>query len=168
MHPVQPFTARSDSVQERSVAQFFEMRGRISVRAGDRIDSGQLRWTRTALAEEMGLFSPFGNQVAQVSQAGTGPARMRRGEEIVEAASLNELAVQLLGVPVETERIAGWVQGAGLRDGGEVEVFVGTGEPWRVLAEEYRPAPPFRYAHRVTATRGDVVVKLVIDEWKAL
>lgn len=151
----------------QQVAQYFELRGRISVRVGDRIDAGQIRWTREMQLEEMSFFSPLGTQVAQVSQAGAGPARMRRGEEVVEAATLSELASQMLGFPVGPDRIAAWVQGAGLREGIEVEVSAGAGDPWRVLAEGIQTAAPYRHVRRVTAIRGDMVVKLVVDEWRA-
>ena len=156
-----------DGEEGQQVAQYFELRGRISVRVGDRIDAGQIRWTRDMQLEEMGFFSPLGTQVAQVSQAGAGPARMRRGEEVVEAATLNELASQMLGFPVGPDRIAAWVQGAGLREGVEIEVSAGAGDPWRVLAEGLQVTAPYRHVRRVTAIRGDMVVKLIVDEWRA-
>lgn len=165
---IQEGTDRPTIDSERPVAAYFEMRGRISVRVNDRIDSGQMRWTRSHGEEVMGLFSPIGTQVAQVTQSDGGPARMRRGAELVEAATIDELAGELLGFSVGADRIAGWVQGVGLRDGTESEVRVAGGEAWRVTAEQYQSVPPFRFARRVTAIRGDVVVKLVIDEWRPL
>jgi outer membrane lipoprotein LolB len=151
-----------------SVAANFELRGRISVRINDRIESGQIRWSRSHGEDVMGLFSPLGTQVALVTQTEGGPARMRRGADVVEAATVDELAAELLGVEVGVDRIAGWVQGVGLRDGVESEAQVAGGVSWRVTAEQYQPASPYRFARRITAIRGDVIVKLVIDEWRPL
>jgi hypothetical protein len=39
---------------------------------------------------------------------------------------------------------------------------------WKVTIDEKQAAGAIDIARRVTATRGDVVVKLVIDEYRAL
>ncbi len=150
------------------MAAHFELKGRISVRVNDRIDSGQLRWLRGAAEERMDLYSPLGSQLAEVVQRKGEGARMRRDGEVSEAASIDELASKLLGVSLGTQRVASWVQGVGLADGRTVEQTLANGERWMVTAERFQAVAPYRFVGRLSAVRGDVTVRLVIDEWQPL
>lgn len=150
------------------MAPYFELKGRISVRVNDKIDSGQLTWTRVAAEERMGLYSPLGSQLAEVVQRKGEAARMQRDGEVAEAASIDELAGRLLGVSLGTQRVASWVQGVGLAEGQMVEQTLANGERWMVTAERFQNAAPHRFVGRLSAVRGEITVRLVIDEWHPL
>jgi outer membrane biogenesis lipoprotein LolB len=151
-----------------NMAPYFSLAGRISVRVNDKLDSGQIRWQRSAMEERIGLFSPLGSQVAElISDARTGAVTLRQGKETVTAGSVPELTQALLGVPLDLERVAQWVQGVGLRENEVTDVTLASGESWRVTAERYSASGNYRFASRVIATRGDIAIRLVIDEWAA-
>ncbi len=150
------------------VAPYFELKGRISVRVSDKIDSGQLTWTRDAAEERIGLYSPLGSQLAEVVQRKGEAARMQRDGEVAEAVSIDELAGRLLGVSLATQRVASWVQGVGLAEGQMVEQTLVNGERWMVTAERFQNAAPHRFVGRLSAVRGEITVRLVIDEWHPL
>ena len=161
-----PGTTPSMSVNEVAVAPYFSLSGRISVRVNDKIDSGQIRWTRGVEEERIGLYSPLGSQIAElVSDKKAGVVMLRQGTETVTSASVGELTQSLLGVRLELDRMAAWVQGVGLIENQATDVMLVNGEAWRVTAERYQTSGNFRFASRLSATRGDTAVRLVIDEW---
>ena len=147
-------------------AAYFSLNGRISVRVNDKVDSGQIRWHRSADEERIGLYSPLGTQVAElISNKRTRMVTLRQGNETSTAASVAELTQSLLGVALDLDRMADWVQGIGLRENETTEMTIGNGEGWRVTAERYVVSGQYRYASRVIATKDDIMVRLVIDEW---
>ena len=149
-----------------AMAQHFSLTGRISVRVNDKLDSGQIRWQRGADEESIGLYSPLGSQMAElVSDKRTRVVTLRQGKDTVTASSVAELTQTMLGVPLDLERLAGWVQGFVLRENEASEATLANGDIWRVTVERYQSSGMHRFASRVTAIKGDVVVRLVIDEW---
>lgn len=153
-------------VNERLLARYFSFNGRISVRVNERVDSGQIRWQRRPDEERIGLFSPLGSQVAElVSDTRTGAVTLQRGKEKLTAASIAELTQSLLGVPLDLNRLAEWVQGIGLRENEAADAMLGNGDVWQVRAERYQSSGNYQFASRLVATRGDTVLRLVIDDW---
>jgi outer membrane biogenesis lipoprotein LolB len=63
--------------------------------------------------------------------------------------------------------MAEWAQGFGLRENESTEVTLANGDLWHVTAERYQASGDYRFASRVNAIRGDIVVRMVIDEWTA-
>lgn len=161
--PNASFTSRSD---DRKLTDQFSLTGRISVRVGDKIDSGQIRWQRSARGERIGLYSPLGSQVAElVSDKLSGTATLGQGKEIFTAASVADLTHSLLGVPLDLDRLAAWVQGQGLLENEVVDVEFANGEHWLVTAERFQPVGEYQFASRLIATSKDIIVRLVVDEW---
>ena len=150
-------------------AQTFSLIGRISVRVGDKLDSGKIQWRRALDEERIGLYSPLGSQVAElVLDKAKSIVTLRQGAETTTAGSVGELTQSMLGTPLDLDLLNAWVQGVGLVENQATDVNLANGEKWRVTAERFNVAGlggNYRFASRVTATRGDVVVRLVIDEW---
>ncbi len=152
--------------RDAELAQYFSLVGRISVRVNDKIDSGQIRWSRSPVEERVGLFSPLGSQVAElVSDTQTRVVTLQRGKEMLAADSVGELTQSLLGVRLDLDRMAAWVQGMGLPENVNTDMTLTNGEVWQVTAERYQSSGNHRFASRVNAVRNDIVVRLVIDEW---
>ncbi|MCY7388336.1 MAG: outer membrane lipoprotein LolB [Burkholderiales bacterium] len=151
---------------EKVLAQHFSLNGRISVRVNDRLDSGQIRWYRGTDEERIGLYSPLGSQIAElVSDARTRTVTLRQGRETTSAATVAALTQSLLGVPLDLDHMAAWAQGVGLVENEATDITFGNGDVWRVRAEHYQSVGNHQFASRVIATSGDIVVRLVIDEW---
>ena len=154
---------------EKFFAQTFSLSGRISVRVGDKLDSGQIQWIRARDEERIGLYAPLGSQVAElVLDKARSIVTLRQGTETSTAASISELTQSMLGAPLDLDLLNAWVQGVGLIENQATEVTLANGEKWRVTAERFNAAGVggnYRFASRVSAIRGDVVVRLVIDEW---
>lgn len=159
------------------VIQQFVLTGRISVRVGDKLDTARIEWTRDIGTsrpnqESMKFFTPFGSQVAEISTTPRG-VLLRQGENVVEAADFAILTHQMFGVAIDTASLAKWVQGVDLDRAQPISY----GEPgsaprkWQITAENFRPVdgtPGARIAARVTAIEGDTVLRVVVDQFRAL
>ena len=150
-----------------SPAQFFTLSGRISVRVGDKIESAQIRWTKMPGEERVQVFTPFGSQVAELVKSASGRATLRRGLETIAADSIDQLTRSLLGVPLDMDAIGIWTQGIGLKEDESSEQRFGNGDLWQVTVGRLQSRGVHRYASRLSAVKGDTVVRMVIDEWQA-
>jgi outer membrane lipoprotein LolB len=138
----------------------FEMSGRISVRQGDRSDIAKLRWTHKPGADEWVIASPLGNEVARI-EATPGRATLRQAgaSGIERAPDFEALTERLLGVPLDPRAMAAWLHGASP---------AGAPSDWKVTIDETQRAGSVDLAKRITASRGDTTVRLVVDEYRAL
>lgn len=152
---------------EAGQAPFFVLKGRISVRVGQRLETGSIVWTRTGQEERLEIFTPLGSQIAEILKTASSGVVMRKGNESISAGSIGELTAELLGVALDLDLIAAWTQGIGLTDGQTQSVSLPGGEIWQVTAERFQPSGNHRFASRLSATQADTVVRLVIDEWQA-
>lgn len=143
--------------QLAGVPAAFEMSGRLALRQGDRSEIARLRWTHGPRSDLWVFASPLGNEVARIESSATG-AKLEQGGAPVEAASFAELTERAVGVALEPSLLVAWLHGAGPAQGGD----------WQVTIEESTPAGSISIARRLTARRGDVTVRLVVDEYRAL
>lgn len=150
-----------------TLAKYFSLQGRISVRVGDKLESGRVTWAKLSPEERIELFTPFGGQVAELIKDTTGRVTLRRGREIETAASMEALTLALLGVALDLEEVARWTQASGLADDVAAKKFFSNGDKWQVTASRIQVRGNHQIASRVSAVRGDTVVRLVIDEWRA-
>ena len=150
----------------------FELVGRLSVRDGQRGEFGTLRWQRTATSQQIILLSPLGQTVAQLTQQAGGKAVLLANNETRTARTLTDLTRDALGTAVPIDELAHWVQGHAQAPGSSRAAVAPATQfqhaGWRVEIENYRSVDGSAVAGRVVAIKGDIVVKLVIDEWKAL
>ena len=138
----------------------FEIAARLSVRQGERGDLARLRWTHHRASDLWVLASPIGNQVADIEADARGAILHRPGEPPVRAASFSALTETVLGAALDPAELASWLHGA--------EPAPTPSARWRVVIEETQRAGELVLARRITATRGDVVVKIVVDSYLPL
>ena len=135
------------------------MSGRIAVRQGDRSDIAKLRWTHQRAGDTWVISSPLGNEVARIESSANGATLQRAGAPPESAADFRSLTESALGVALDPKQLATWLHDplGPLATGG-----------WTVTIDEAQPAGAITIARRITATRGDVSVRLVVDEYRAL
>ncbi len=137
----------------------FAASGRLAVRQGDRSDIAKLRWTRHRDSDVWVISSPLGNEVARLESSAKGATLTRAGGAPESAESFPMLTEKVLGVPLDPDAIAGWLHGS---------VPASAPGEWKVTIDETQRAGNVDLARRITATRGDVVVRLVVDEYRPL
>jgi outer membrane lipoprotein LolB len=142
-----------------SVPAAFEMSGRLAVRQGDRSEIARLRWTHRPGSDRWAFASPLGNEVARIESDPAGATLTQAGGQAESAASFAELTQRLLGIALDPASLATWLHGG---------TPAGTLGGWTVTIEETQRAGEVDLARRLNATRGDVVVRLVVDEYRAL
>lgn len=136
----------------------FEMAGRLSVAQGGRGEILRLRWTHAPEADGWVLATPVGTEVARIERTAAGLTVLRPGEEPVSAASFSDLTESLLGAALDERLLVAWLHGRPLAGPAG----------WAVTIDESRTVGDQPLARRITATRGDTVVKLVVDNYRAL
>ena len=142
-----------------SVPASFEMSGRLAVRQGDRSDIAKLRWTHEGARDTWVISSPLGNEVARIDSAQQGATLQRAGAGAESAPDFRTLTEQLLGVPLDPRQLANWMHApvGGISTGG-----------WIVEVKETQNAGSVSIARLIVATRADVSVRLVVDDYRAL
>ena len=142
----------------QGVPASFEMSGRLALRQGDRSEIARLRWTHRPSSDLWVIASPLGNEVARIESGPRGARLERGGAEPEEAASFAELSERMLGIALDPALLVGWLHNAGPRESGD----------WRVTVEESQRAGSVDIARRLSAVRGEVTVRLAVDEYRAL
>lgn len=140
-------------------ASSFEVSGRLAVRQGQRSEIAKLRWVRRGGADLWVIASPFGNEVARIESGPQGATLTQAGAAPEAAASFPALTEKLLGVPLDPALLAGWLHG---------QAPAGAPGEWKVSIDETQRAGDVDLARRITASRGDIVVKLVVDEYRVI
>ena len=136
----------------------FEMSGRLALRLGDRSEIARLRWAHAPGSDRWVIASPLGNEMARIESSSAGATLVRGGGESEQAASFAELSEKLLGVALDPSVLVGWLHGRGVDRAGE----------WSVTVEESTQAGTVDISRRLTARRGEVTVRLVVDEYRSL
>lgn len=142
-----------------SVPDSFEMSGRLALRQGDRSEIARLRWTHTPAGDRWVFASPLGNEVARIESSSTGATLRQAGVEgVEEAPTFAALTERVVGIGLDPATLARWLHGTA----------PGTAGEWTVAVEETQRAGEVDLARRLSARRGDVTVRLVVDEYRAL
>jgi outer membrane lipoprotein LolB len=137
----------------------FEMSGRLAVRQGDRSEIARLRWIHAVSGDVWVFSSPLGNEVARIESGAGGATLTQAGGERQAAASFSVLTERIVGVALEPATLAAWLHGASAPH---------VPGDWQVTLDEKQRAGSIELARRVSAIRGDVVVRLVVDEYRVL
>ena len=135
----------------------FEMSGRISIRQADRSDIAKLRWSRRSGEDTWVIASPLGNEIARIESTPAGA--ILAGSNADSAPSFEALTERVLGVALEPDQLAAWLHG-------QVPGNIPGG--WKVVVDETQAAGAVTLARRLTATRGETVVRLVVDDYRVL
>jgi hypothetical protein len=140
------------------VPQAFEMSGRLALRQGDRSEIARLRWTHGPASDVWVFASPLGNEVARIESGEDGARLQQGGADPVEAPGFAELSERAIGVALEPSMLVAWLHASGPMRGGA----------WEVTIDESAPAGSVSIARKLTARRGDVTVRLVVDDYRVL
>jgi outer membrane biogenesis lipoprotein LolB len=144
--------------QLASVPSAFETTGRLAVRQADRSDIAKVRWTHRDGRDVWVIASPLGNEVARIESTVDGAVMIANGGT-VEAPTFQDLTQRVLGVGIDPALLAEWLH---------VRTDAAGPAGWQVSIDEVQDAGAVRLARRITATRGDVTVRWIVDSYEAI
>ena len=144
--------------QLQSAPAAFETTGRLAVRQAQRSDIAKVRWTHRDGHDVWVIASPLGNEVARIESTADGAVMTANGGT-VGAPTFEDLTQRVLGVAIDPALLAQWLH---------AHADAGGPAGWKVSIDEVQDAGAVRLARRVTATRGEVTVRWIVDTYEAL
>ena len=140
----------------------------MAVRYGDEAASGRVTWRHSDAADELLISTPLGQGVAEITRQGGRYTLVTANGERYSAADPEQLTRDALGYPLPLAGLPDWVQGRP-----ETGVQAATRYDGERLAELRQRGWVIDYSgsderppKRVRLTRGDLDIRLVIDEWQ--
>lgn len=134
----------------------FSVSGRVSVTQPGKGDIVRLHWTHGAASDVWTVATPMGVEMARIERAEEGLVVLRPGASPMAAASFSDLTEKLLGAALDERLLVAWVHARPL----------GGPAGWVVTVDETQRQGERDIARRITATRGEVTVKLVVDQYR--
>ena len=138
----------------------FFVSGRLSLRQGDRRDFLKFDWQHGPAHDTVLLLTPLGQGVAELIRDDSGARLLRPGELPVVASDIAMLMSQLLGTAMPLDELGHWLSG---RRG-----VSGSVAGWHVAVTQtmaHPSSPQGSLPRRLEATRDDVSLTLIVDEW---
>jgi outer membrane biogenesis lipoprotein LolB len=136
----------------------FEMAGRLSVAQDGAGEIVRIRWAHRGERDEIALSTPVGGDLALIEGGSAGYLLHRPGQVPIEYGTFSDLTSHLLSASIDRSQFIAWLHGR-VPTGGAAQ-------GWAVEVPETQEASGATVARRVIATRGDTVVKLVVDRYR--
>jgi outer membrane lipoprotein LolB len=148
----------------------FSVVGRFAVRHGEEAASGRLTWRHDETTDDLILSTPLGQGVAEITRREGIYTLTTSNAKRYSASDPTELTEQALGWALPLAGLTDWLQGrpqpgidAKTRyEGDRLAELRQLG--WHIQYANYDEAK--RLPKRVQLTRGELDIRLVIDEWQ--
>ena len=170
-------------LSERNYQSAIEVGGRLSVRyqqnGKPQSLQGKFRWQQQGEQTDITLYSPLGQTIATIAIT-PGLAVMAQSDgEKKQAPNVTALTQEVLGWPMPVDGLRYWLQGFVQNVEGKLQTASPEGmhsfqsDGWRVRYVSWQRNASIQYPKRVdmertTAEAGDIVLRLVIDDWNDL
>lgn len=153
----------------------FNLLGRISIQDHNQRLSGSFRWQHLAVSDEILLFTPLGQAVAEITKDQEGVRLINSKLEAFYASDVESLTEEVLGWRLPLNGLQYWIQGthspatAAEKDlDNKDQVVAIRQDGWKIHYSSYAPAQlnqiPLPKVLDLTYT--DLRIRLVIDDWK--
>lgn len=176
-HQKEVTTVVIQPVQEQAgiVDDPFVLVGRLVVNARQHRFSGGIRWRHTGKSDEIYLFSPLGQVVAEIFRDQAGVRLVTSEPAIYQAQNVEYLTSQVLGWELPLAGMRFWVRGAHFPgtiaekdlDKNERTVAIRQ-DGWQVVYRNYYPEQEgvSVLPKLLEFSRPDVKMKLLVDQWQ--
>ena len=152
----------------------FTLAGRIAVKHGDQGFSGGVRWAHGDAGDEISLTSPLGQTVARITGTREGYQLITSEGKLFTAPDAEALTRGTLGWALPVRGLVHWLRARNDPERNAVIDIDGEGRVERVRQDggdiayaRYRSFDGRRHPGLITLRRGEVEIKLVIDDWQA-
>ncbi len=157
----------------------FNILGRIAVQDRSQSSSGSFRWKHWPANDEIILFTPLGQVVAEISRNPQGVRLITSKLEAFYAEDVEGLTQEVLGWRLPLSSLQYWIQGIhspftrAEKDFNEKDqVMTIRQDGWEIhygsytAAQANQPNQP-NLPRRLDLTYDSLRIKLIVDEWKA-
>jgi outer membrane lipoprotein LolB len=171
-------TIRMEPAAEARIlsAADFNLLGRISIQDQKQSFSGSFRWRHSVIDDEILLFTPLGQAVAEITKDQDGVRLITSKLEAFYAEDVESLTEEILGWRLPLNGLQYWIQGihspATLAekdlDNKDQAVAIRQ-DGWKIHYSSYtsaqlnQPSLP----RVLNLTYGNLRIRLVVDDWKA-
>ena len=163
-----------DSAQIAPAADF-NLLGRLSIQNGNERFSGSFRWQHLTVSDEILLFTPLGQAVAEITKDQEGVRLITAKLEAFYADDVESLTEEVLGWRLPLRGLQYWMQGKhspltaaemDLDDKDQVVVIRQDG--WKIQFSSYAPAQLNQtpLPRILDLFYENLKIKLVVDDWK--
>ncbi len=160
----------------RSYTDELTLAGRLSLRypvqGKTQSVQGKFLWSQHRDATDIELYSPLGQTLARISIApGVATLEQSGGERRV-AASADALTEEALGWPLPVDGMRYWLQGFVRDAGGRMQAAMPDSgqrfdsDGWQLSYPTWQAHGSVAVPKRVDAVRGDIALRIVIDDWR--
>lgn len=154
-------------------AERFELSGRIGVKYDASSFSGSLRWRHGADRDEIWLYSPLGQTVANLRSDGSGAELLTADKKRYFAPDAEQLARNVLGWGLPLSGLQYWVVGQvaphmlqyEVERDAEQRLALIQQDTWRIVFSRYATPEAGGLPDKLTLQYGTVEIKLLIDAW---
>lgn len=167
-----PEPAQRGRVPEAEELTQWVARGRIALAAGDEGGSGSFTWQQNSGRTQLAVRGPLGAGGFEVVTDGPSLQVDDGSGRPIDGEAARRAIEQRLGTLLPLEHFRYWMLGVPAPDRlGPAEAVAGpatgfTQQGWLVNYEAFRPAGPWSLPARLTASRGDARVRVVVDDWQ--
>ena len=148
----------------------FAIVGRVAVRYGAEAANGRVTWRHTAIADDLLISTPLGQGIAEITRRDGVYTLVTAEAQRYTATDPERLTEQALGWALPLAGLADWLQGRpqpGVAaepryEGARLAELRQLG--WTIEYSDYEESG--RLPRRMRLTRGDIDIRLVIDQWQ--
>jgi outer membrane lipoprotein LolB len=157
----------------------WDLTAKFTVSTKDSTESGSIRWMLNSVEERLDILAPTGSVVAQVTVSDS-EARLKTDNQETVAQDADILFREVMGTSFPVGALRFWIRGLdapnlkveSVEKDGDGRITELTQDGWRLsyngnIAIE-SGSHRFEVPRRLTATRGEIVIRWASTEWQAL
>jgi len=155
------------------IGEAFYLSGRVSVKHGTEAASGRISWQHETDSDDLLLSNPFGQGVARIVRRDGLVTLTTSDQKVYRARDVGDLTEQVLGWRLPLAGLPDWVRGraaagvpAQTRLNGAHRLAELRQSGWVVEFLDYDDASGL--PSRLSLSRDDTQIRMVIDQWRAL
>lgn len=158
-----------------AVAPDFNILGRIAIQDENQSFSGSFRWQHLAASDEILLFTPLGQAVAEISKDHEGVRLITSKLEAFYANDVESLTEEILGWRLPLNGLQFWIQGMHLPANASQKDFDNKNQiiairqdGWHIHYQGFTAAQPNAAAlpRVLNLVYQKLKIRLVVDDWK--
>lgn len=161
------------SVTRQAMSQAaFMVRGRLLIRQADNSSSANFVWQHRQDSDVILLSTPLGQGLAELGRDARGAWLRHADGRLQQAPDWQALATELLGQDLPLQALDHWLLGLpppaarALQTDALGRLGALVLDDWQIVYRRYRSADPQALPQLIELTRGDILARLVMDQWQ--